>query len=94
MISNAEIQHDAARRRYSVVVDGAEAYLTYERPKSDHRLITHTIVPDALGGRGFGKKLVARIMADIIEAKETVSSTCWFASALISKAPAWAQRLT
>ncbi|WP_396273249.1 GNAT family N-acetyltransferase [Hyphomonas sp.] len=85
-----DIRHDAARQRYFVVIDGAEAYLTYERPKAGHRHITHTVVPDALGGRGLGKRLVTQVMQDVIAAKETVSSSCWFASALIEKTPAWA----
>lgn len=84
------IEHDAIRQRYFVVIDGTEAYLTYERPKSGHRHITHTIVPDALGGRGLGKRLVKQIMQDVIAAKETVSSSCWFASGLIDKTPEWA----
>lgn len=89
-----EIAHDAARQRYSVVIGGVEAYLTYERPKPGHRHITHTIVPDALGGQGLGKKLVARVMMDIIAGKETVSSSCWFATGLIDKTPEWAARLS
>ncbi len=87
---STDIQHDASRQRYFAVIEGVEAYLTYERPKPGHRHITHTIVPDALGGRGLGKRLVARLMQDVIGAKETVSSSCWFASALIDKAPDWA----
>jgi predicted GNAT family acetyltransferase len=90
---SAEIQHDAARRRYSLVFDGVEAYLTYERPKPKHRHITHTIVPDVLGGRGLGKRLVARVMEDVIAEGETVSSSCWFASALIDKSGDWAKLL-
>lgn len=86
----SEISHDAARQRYSVTIDGVEAYLTYERPKPKHRHITHTIVPDALGGRGLGKRLVARAMEDIIAGGETVSASCWFAKALIEKTPEWA----
>ncbi len=87
-----EIAHDAARQRYSLVIGGVEAYLTYERPKPRHRLITHTIVPDTLGGQGLGKKLVAQIMSDVIAAGETVSSTCWFATGLIDKTREWAAR--
>lgn len=90
---SADIRHDAGRRRYSLVIDGVEAYLTYERPKPKHRHITHTIVPDALGGRGLGKRLVARVMEDVIAEDETVSSSCWFASALIDKSPDWAKLL-
>lgn len=88
-----DIIHDAARRRYHVTIDGHEAYLTYDAPRVGHRHITHTIVPGALGGRGLGKTLVTRIMDDVIAAGETVSSACWFASALIDKTPAWADRL-
>ena len=88
---SADIRHDAARRRYSLSIDGVEAYLTYERPKPKHRHITHTIVPDALGGRGLGKRLVARVMEDVIAEGETVSSSCWFASALIDKSRDWAK---
>ncbi len=87
------IKHDAARQRYSLVIDGVEAYLTYQRPKPGHRRITHTIVPDALGGKGLGKRLVTRAMEDIIADGETVSSSCWFASALIDKSPVWAKLL-
>ncbi|MFN3911566.1 GNAT family N-acetyltransferase [Hyphomonas sp.] len=90
-MNTADLTHDAVRRRYSVVVDGVEAYLTYERPKPGVRHITHTIVPDALGGRGIGKTLVTRLMEDAQASGETVSSSCWFATGLIDKTAAWAQ---
>ncbi len=89
----ATIAHDTVRRRYHVTLDGYEAYLTYDAPRAGHRHITHTIVPGALGGRGLGKALVTRVMDDVIAAGETVSSSCWFASALIDKTPDWTARL-
>lgn len=89
--TQAEIQHDAAGNRYFVAIDGTEAYLTYETPRPGHRHITHTIVADALSGRGLGKVLVTRILEDIIAAGETVSSSCWFASSLIDKTPDWSR---
>lgn len=91
-MTSTEITHDPARQRYSLIVDGTEAYLTYERPSAGQRKITHTIVPDAIGGRGLGQRLVARAMQDIIAADETVTSSCWYASALIDKKPEWAAR--
>jgi hypothetical protein len=84
------ITHDENHMRYSYFENGLEAYLTYERPRTGLRLITHTIVPGELGGRGLGKNLVTRVMNDIIAAGETVSSSCWFATALIEKTPEWA----
>ncbi len=87
------IHHDSAARRYSLVIEGVEAYLTYERPQPGRRHVTHTVVPDALGGRGLGKRLVTRLMEDVVSSGETVSSSCWFASGLIEKTPAWRARL-
>lgn len=83
------ITHDAARQRYSLVVEGVEAYLTYERRQPGVRHITHTIVPDAIGGRGYGKRLVDQIMQDIKADGERVTSGCWYASAIIDKFPEW-----
>nr|WP_321442385.1 N-acetyltransferase [uncultured Hyphomonas sp.] len=85
----SEITHDQNRMRYSYFENGLEAYLTYERPRDGQVHITHTIVPGPLGGRGLGKRLVQAAMADIIASGEMVSSSCWFASALIEKTPEW-----
>ena len=92
-MSGETITHSVAHRRYSLVIQGTEAYLTYERTRADTVHITHTIVPDRLGGRGLGKRLVTRAVEDAIAAGDRVSSSCWFATALIEKKPAWAARL-
>tara|TARA_R100000935_G_scaffold18411_1_gene35661 strand:+ start:2777 stop:3058 length:282 start_codon:yes stop_codon:yes gene_type:complete len=89
-MTTTRITHDENHMRYSHFEHGLEAYLTYERPRTGHRHITHTIVPGELGGRGLGKKLVKTVMEDIMAAGETVSSSCWFATALIEKSPEWA----
>jgi len=89
-LSVTEITHDPARRRYSLMADGVEAYLTYERPRPGVRHITHTIVPDRIGGRGYGQRLMARIMEDIIAEGERVTASCWFAKGLIEKRAEWA----
>ena len=85
----SDITHDPNRMRYSYFENGIEAYLTYERPSEGHVHITHTIVPGPLGGRGLGKRLVQAAMQDVIASGEMVSSSCWFASALIEKVPEW-----
>ena len=85
------IHHDENRMRYSIFVEGQEAYLTYERPRTGHRHVTHTIVPGSIGGRGLGSILVQHFMQDTMRAGETVSSSCWFASDLIEKTPEWAR---
>jgi hypothetical protein len=92
-MSGEIITHDATRRRYSLVIEGAEAYLTYDRTPIDTVHITHTIVPDQLGGRGFGKRLVAQAVEDAIAAGDRIASSCWFATALIEKKPVWAAQM-
>lgn len=85
----SEITHDRNLMRYSYFENGLEAYLTYERPSDGQIRITHTIVPGPLGGRGLGKRLVAAAMEDVIASGEMVTSSCWFASALIEKTHEW-----
>lgn len=85
----SEITHDPARQRYSLMADGKEAYLTYERPRPGVRNFTHTIVPGAIGGRGYGQRLVKRAVEDAIAAGDRLTASCWFARALIDKSPEW-----
>ena len=92
-MSEPAITHDAEKRRYSLVVDGVEAYLTSERAAAGRMHITHTSVPDSVGRRGLGRKLVKRAVGDAIAAGDKVSSECWFASALMDKNAEWAPHL-
>ena len=52
-----DIAHDAARQRFATETDGQTAYLEYEQA-DDVMVITHTIVPSAIGGRGIAGDLV------------------------------------
>lgn len=89
-----DISHDAERQRYFTIIDGTEAYLTYETPQPHIMHITHTIVPDRLGGRGLGKRLVTRAIEDAIMVRaQKISSSCWFATKLIEKNPDWQKAL-
>jgi len=52
-----EVQHDEARRRFTLNRDGQTAYISYRR---DHGSMTflHTEVPPELEGHGLGGSLV------------------------------------
>ena len=89
-----DITPDPDRQRYFTLIDGVEAYLTYETPSPRILHITHTIVPDALGGKGLGKTLVTRAVEDAIMVNaQQLKSSCWFATALIEKNPDWKRHL-
>jgi predicted GNAT family acetyltransferase len=53
----ADVSHDARRRRFEIEEEGEVAILTY-RLEEGAVVFTHTIVPDALEGRGIGSRLV------------------------------------
>ena len=52
-----DVQHDAGRGRFLLEEEGLEAELLYRR-RADRLMLIHTEVPDALGGRGIGARLV------------------------------------
>lgn len=84
-----EIFHDVGARRYSLSIEGVEAHLDYERLGDGTVHITHTIVPEVLGGRGLGKQLVTRAIEDALAKGVPIASSCWFATELIARDPAW-----
>ena len=75
--------------RYGVVVDGYGAELTYSRAGETRIIIDHTGVPRELSGRGVGRALVARAVADARAEGKLIIPLCPFAKAEIAKHPEW-----
>ncbi|MDQ3269741.1 MAG: N-acetyltransferase [Pseudomonadota bacterium] len=70
--------------RFTVTVDGVQAHLDYRR--EDGRMtITHTIVPDEIGGRGIAGRLTRA-------AFEHARTQGWKVRPACSYAAAWAER--
>lgn len=55
--STPVVRHDAANHRFVTTVDGVDGRLDYE-VEAGVLVITHTIVPPAIGGRGIAGHLV------------------------------------
>lgn len=51
------VSHDPVGQRFVVLLDGHQARLDYQRTDGSLDL-THTLVPDAIGGRGVAGQLV------------------------------------
>ncbi|WP_370335810.1 GNAT family N-acetyltransferase [Parvularcula marina] len=75
--------------RYWLVLDGHEAELTYSRAGEDRLIADHTGVPKALGGRGIGRMLVERLVADARAEGRKIVPLCPFIKAQIDKTPEW-----
>lgn len=78
------VQHERDRQRFSTRVDGVEAVLDYQM-QGDRLVITHTGVPDAIGGRGIASDLVRAAFEYARGAGYKVRPACSYAAA-------WAER--
>ena len=83
------IQHDRARHRFELVVDGEACELDY-RDDGGTMTITHTGVPPALGGRGLAGQLVQAAFDWARGAGRRVVPACSYAAGWVKKHPEYA----
>ena len=72
--------------RFTITEDGHEAELTY-RVEGDRITLLHTGVPEELGGKGIGGKLVEQAIAKAKADGLTIVPSCSFAKGWIEKHP-------
>ncbi len=82
----SEIRHDAAHHRFVTEVDGHTAYVEYE-PGDSAIAITHTIVPQEIGGRGIAGQLVRAAALHARNEGLRVDPICSYADAWMRKHP-------
>lgn len=87
-----DIQRDetGSKGRYTLVIDGHEAEMTYSRLSGTTLIIDHTGVPDALRGKGAGVALVTRAVEDARAGGYKLVPLCPFAHAQFDRHPEWA----
>lgn len=81
------------RGRYVTTIDGHVAELTFVRRPGGVLFADHTGVPDALGGKGVGKALVLRLVADARALGLRITPACSFIEAQFRRNPDWADLL-
>lgn len=79
-----EVKDNPAKQRFELVVEGVTAYAEYERSPGVVR-ITHTIVPESLGGKGVGSKLAKGALDAVRAEGAKVIPQCSFIAAYIKK---------
>ena len=80
------ITHDPAGHRFSITVGGVEAHLEYLRHGAV-LTITHTIVPEAIGGRGIAGALVKAAMDHARAEGLKVNPVCSYSAAWMARHP-------
>ena len=86
---NVVREDDASKGRYSVVVEGFEAEMTYRHAGERVIIINHTFVPDELRGRRIGVNMVRQAVEDARREGMSIIPLCPFAKAQINRHPEW-----
>ena len=81
-----QIRHDAAHQRFTTEVDGHAARLDYV-PGGSAIAITHTIVPDAIGGRGIAGELMRAAALHARNEGLRIDPQCSYADAWLRRHP-------
>ena len=79
MADAVNVEHDAARQRFVIRLDGQEAFLAYRRQGKELDFYT-TFVPEAFRGRGFAERLVDAGYAYAGSGGFTVRPSCSYVS--------------
>ena len=81
-----EVSNNEVAQQYQARIDGALAYIQYER-QGDRITYLHTRVPKALEGRRIASALTHTALEDARARKLTVVPVCPFVSAYIERHP-------
>lgn len=88
----AQVRHAAASRRFTVQIDGHEGRLDYALDGGT-LVITHTVVPEAIGGRGIAGALVEAALVHARQNGFKVVPRCSYAGRYLSRHPEYADLL-
>ncbi|MCB0978372.1 MAG: N-acetyltransferase [Acidimicrobiales bacterium] len=92
-MNSPNVEDRTDESRFVIEIDGLEAELVYRLADGRLRLV-HTGVPEELGGRGIGGRLVRAALDRAAAEGLTVVPSCEFARAWIDKHPDEAARVT
>ncbi len=81
-----DISHNKDSNRFETTIEGQTGYISYQE-RGDILVYDHTIVPQALGGRGVGSKLVKHALDYARDHDKKVVPQCSFVSSYINKNP-------
>ncbi|WP_035304221.1 GNAT family N-acetyltransferase [Brevundimonas aveniformis] len=84
-----DIRDEAKNKRYALTVDGETAVVTYNLIQGG-LMVTETIVPIPLEGRGIASRMARHVLADVKGRGLVILPVCPFFAAYLKKHPEWA----
>ena len=92
MTDQPAIDHDPAGQRFVLALEGLQAGLDY-RLDGNRMVIEHTVVPEALGGRGLAWRLVQAAFDHARAQGWRVLPACSYARVWVGRHPDYADLL-
>ncbi len=89
-MSDPDIRDNVDLHRYELPVEGDIAIVTYNL-SPPHLMITETLVPQALEGRGIASRLARHVLADARERALLILPVCPFFAGYLQKHPEHAE---
>lgn len=83
---DGDVINNEARKRYELHADGGIAVAYYE-PRGDALAFVHTVVPEALQGRGLASILIKAAFADVRRRGLRIIAECPFVARYIERHP-------
>jgi predicted GNAT family acetyltransferase len=80
-----DIRHNEQDHRFETTIDGHTALAEYDLEDPSRIVLTHTDVPEVLGGRGIANELAKTALAYAREQKLTVVPQCAFMAKFIKR---------
>ncbi|WP_282008160.1 GNAT family N-acetyltransferase [Brevundimonas aveniformis] len=84
-----DIRDEAENNRYALTVEGETAVVTYNLIQGG-LMVTETIVPIPLEGRGIASRMARHVLADVKGRGLVILPVCPFFAAYLKKHPEWA----
>jgi glutamyl-Q tRNA(Asp) synthetase len=89
-----DVRNNVEKSRFETTVDGHTAYAAYDLEDPSRIVFTHTVVPDALAGKGIGGKLARFGLDHAREKGLKVVPQCPFVASFIRKHPEYQDLVT
>lgn len=84
--NDLNVTHNQQAQRFETTIEGQTGYISYQE-RGDALVYDHTIVPQALGGKGVGSSLVKHALDYAREQGKKVVPQCSFVASYIDKHP-------
>lgn len=85
-----DIHDEREAKRYALQVEGQTAVVTYNLVEGG-LMVTETLVPEVLEGRGIASRLARHVLADVKARGLVILPVCPFFAGYLKKHPEWAE---